>query len=520
MRIIITCFIFSTLSLSAQDYYGGENGKKLDWFVYYLSDKYVDSLDYNHLTDLAIKRVVQELDPYSSYQTKAEADDQLRKDHGLAPKGSGFNFYLLNGVKPIITYIAPQGPAEKQGLRNGNQLVAINNVPLLNKSANEIYALINNETQDEIDISYLDNYQQKKLVTLVKENIPYLSVESHYMLTKEIGYIKISRFTINTMKEFVPKIEALLQLGMKDLVLDFRGNNGGVKNQAIELADEFLSAAQLINYSEGQNMPKEEFLATEKGHFEKGKIVALADNVSASATEIFLGALQDWDRCLILGTPTYGKGLIQQSFKLGDGSTIRLTIGRFYSPLGRHLQKPLQDNWFSTQSDHIPSDGVLSKMKIDAQYKLKTKGSREIVIGQGGIYPDIYFVAPKENKLSFDRYNDKGHIYGFVVYQLDLNRDAYASRFSNSTAFRNDPTINRELASAFRKYIAFNGFKEGEDPSFGTPKSVIDKAKAWIAGQLWDENAYFELTNNYDTTLDKAIELIENNTFQELKIKY
>jgi len=339
LQILLVIGLFHSISSAQEKYYGGANGKKLDWVMYYLNENYVDSTDNDLLADIAIRRIVEELDPYSSYQSKQEFIDQTNKDQGFSSKGAGFNFYLLNGTQVIVTHITKNGPAEKAGLRKGEQIVNINGVAVQGKSHSQIDALINDATNDILTLNYFDKQKQFKTIAFTKENLPYYSIDSHYMLTDKIGYIKISRFNLNTMAEFNPALKGLIQQGMKELVLDLRGNYGGVKDQAVELADVFLKGNKLIHYAEGQNLSREDYLSTENGEFQKGKLLLLVDKNTASASEIFVAALQDWDRCLVMGTETFGKGLVQQSFGLGDSSALRLTIGRYYSPTGRSLQR-------------------------------------------------------------------------------------------------------------------------------------------------------------------------------------
>lgn len=510
-------------AINGQDqdkYYGGDNGKKLDWVMYYLTENYVDSTDNDFLADIAIKRIVEELDPYSVYQTKKELEDQNNKDNGFAPKGIGFNYYLLDGTRPIVTHITIGGPADKVGIKKGFQLHTINNKSLAGKNYNQISEMLHDEKDESLTLLFFDHDNNMNTYLLVKDNLPYYSVESGYMLTSKIGYIKISRFTQKTMEEVLAKIAALTYEGMENLVIDLRGNSGGVKDQAIQLADNFLNENKLIHTAEGFNIEKEDHNSTSKGSFKNGKLVILTDKWTASASEIFTAALQDWDRALVLGKPTFGKGLIQQSYKLGDGSAIRLTVGRFYTPQGRPLQKPMGENWFDEFKNSVPENGYISQMAIPSEYMSKTKGNRKIVAGKGGIFPDIYFNQPEPDMRAFNRYNDGGYIYGFASYYVAGNRKTITQRFSNSTQFRNDMAIDRELSEAFREYIAFNGFAEAKDPKdFGTPRVVIDKVKAWMAGQIWDDNAYYELTNNYDPIIAKAIEVLNDETFKTFRIK-
>jgi len=515
LLVIITVFITSNYSL-AQEYYGKMPGQKLDWVFYYLEQNYVDSLDNNKLADLAIQRVVQELDPFSSYQTKAEADAQLNKDNGVSAPGTGLQFYMIDRTTPVITYINKGGPAEKAGLKRGYKINRINGIATNGKSYNQITAMLNDTSYIELPIEYGDHSNQIYTTTIVKEYIPWYSVISNYMIDNRTGYIKLQSFTKNTVEECNKAIELLKSKGMQNLILDLRSNSGGVKDQSIALADEFLGGGKLINSSEGYNTAEEEHYSTTKGKFLDGKLICLTDNYTASASEIFLSAIQEWDRGLLLGFPTFGKGLIQQSYKLGDGSTIRLTIGRYYTPTHRNIQKKPNDNWFQELGITIPNGTAMHTLNLADSKFSQTESKRKIMTGTGGIYPDIYFVAVPENRIALDRYNTDGYIYDFTTHFIYQNRNMLLNKYASAEQFRADEKYMVEIGNNFKVYLSKNNFGEADDRDFGVPRNILDLIRSWIASQLWDDNAYYQLLNVTDQTVKKAMELFDDGTYDRI----
>lgn len=506
--------------VNAQEYYGGVEGQKLDWLFYYLQKNYVDSLDNSNLADLAIQRVVEELDPFSSYQSKEQVEAQMNHDQGLSSDLHGFQFYLIKGQKPIITYVSKNGPAEKAGLRRGFELLQVNNKPLSGLYKSEIQAIIDDTMYQQLKIDYLDLDGNRKTADYPKGYSPWFSVVSNYMLTDNIGYIKLYNFNKNTTDEFKYAIESLKSQGMQNLVLDLRNNSGGVKDQAISLADQFLEQGKLIHYEKGFNLEYSASHSTAEGVFKNGKVVCLTNDYTSSASEIFLAALQEWDRALLLGYPTYGKGLIQQSFKLGDGSNIRLTIGRYYSPLGRILQKPLNDNWFVNQIKLIPKDGILANALFDSNFFVQSHKGRVLVAGTGGIYPDVYFIDPQQNTVALDKYNSNGEIYRFTTNYIHQNRKSLTDKYSSIQDLFNDNTFLANLSKSFVAHLKEKNYPEANDANFGIPRNILDLSTTWIASQLWNDNAYYQAFNKNNPTIQKSIQMIEEDWFKKVGLNY
>ena len=375
---------FLTTSLQAQEptYYGGEAGKKLDWTVFYLNSHYVDSTDAERLTELAIIRMLQELDPFSKYQSKKQLDEQQKADQGIKNDGIGIKYYVINDTA-TITFIDAEGPSFSAGLLKGDKILAINGTNTVGQNFPFIDAQIIADRGRIINFKIRRNGQIRN-ISVTSEALFAASLDAGYKIVDNIGYIKLNRFTLKTFGEIEKAITDLKNQGAIHLIIDLRYNRGGVVKGATDLANQFLSDNKLIMSSEGQGFPKNEVFSTNEGFFKKGKVVILTNTSTASASEIFTGAMQEWDRALVMGEVTYGKGLIQQSYLLGDSSAVRLTIGRYYTPTGRILQRPYQydtqNDWlFQNIANAIYHEGKTIALDPPPGYLWKTKGVRSIV---------------------------------------------------------------------------------------------------------------------------------------------
>ncbi len=509
------------MTLESQKYYGGEDGRKLDWAISYIKDYYVDDVDSTLLVDEAIRTFVSMLDPNCSYESKEEAEIRKNKDKGIAPKSTGFKFYFVDANTATISRVIPQSPAEKAGLRRGYVINKVNGIIFNNDTYDEVKAILEDKKKDEIEITYVDYDRNVHTTILTKTSLPWFSVLSHYMVDNKTGYIKLRRFNSITVDEMLTSIESLKKSGMKNLILDMRNNNGGVKNVSIELADYFLPKDKLISYTDGANIDGEKFMSTDKSAFAKGKLICLVDDYTASASEIFLGALQDWDRCLIMGDLTYGKGTIQQSYRLGDGSTLRITIGKYYTPSGRHLHKQEEDNkWIEANKTHIPASGLTSEAKFSSDFFTKTMSGRRIATANGGIVPDMYYIPESDDRSTLKALDLKGNLYRFALTYAFRNRKQLLSKYTSASDFRKDQSFDASITDDIWQFYTQRGFEQFDDKDFVIPDNVYAQVRVWMADFLWDDSAYYELDNASDPLMQKAIEVINSRQFDKLKIKY
>lgn len=520
--ILMVCL--SNVYAQEAKYYGGEPAKKLDWTLFYLKSHYVDSIDSEQLVELAIKRMLAELDPFSYYQSKAALDAQQKRDEGIKNDGLGFRYYIIRDTV-TVTYLEETGPAKSGGLKRGDKLLSMDNNSLVGKN----YALLDEKleadkgTKVQFEILRQGNNQQ---LSIQSERLFEASVDAAYMLEKDIGYIKINRFTVKTVAEFQKAIKNLKTQGAAHLVLDLRGNLGGVVKGAIGLADEFLSADKLIMHADGNGFPKETYLATGEGNFEKGKVVILVNPKTASASEIFTAAMQEWDRALIIGELTYGKGLIQQSYLLNDSAAVRLTIGRYFTPTGRMLQRPYQfdstKDWvFQNIANAVYQDDFTIALDAPASNIFETKSGRKVLKGQGGIIPDIYLSERVTETPLLNQLNRLGLVYRFAVYHADKNRIVYQNKYPSGNAFRLDKQLDKKIETAYLSFLQ----DRLNDKEFlqsilnkPLPQTVINQIKAWIGPQIWESGSYYAVFNEVDPIVIRAIKAISNNSFEQIGI--
>ncbi len=319
-----------------------------------ISNLYVDTVNDKKLVETAIEAILKELDPHSSYIPKEEVDRVNEPLEGSF-EGVGIQFQMLEDTLLVVQTIAGC-PAEKVGVLPGDRIIYIGNelIAGVKMQNSDIMKRLRGPKGTEVTVKILRNGKAELMeFKIIRDKIPIYSVDASYMIDKEIGYIKINNFGSTTVSEFQKAFNTLQKKGMKHLILGLQGNGGGYLNAAIQLSDEFLDKNKMIVYTQGLNQPKSVAESTSIGSFEKGKLIVLIDEYSASASEIVSGALQDWDRAIIVGRRSFGKGLVQRQFPLIDGSMMRLTTARYYTPTGRSIQKPYKDGKDKYQRDLI-----------------------------------------------------------------------------------------------------------------------------------------------------------------------
>ncbi|MDP4266029.1 MAG: S41 family peptidase [Bacteroidota bacterium] len=526
MRKIYLAFLLIPVFSISYSQVPNMNYLKLQNTLNIISNAYVDTVNQNKLTEDAIIGMLKELDPHSVYLSKEElkkANEPLTGNFD----GIGVQFNLLYDTITVVMAISG-GPAEKVGVMAGDKIVKIDGENSTGKKISNSYVMkkLRGEKGTKVTISVFRKGVKGLLdFTITRDKIPLYSIDAAYMATPEIGYIKINGFAATTMKEFAEAIAKLKPQGLKHLILDLRGNGGGYLNIAIELADEFLDDNKVIVFTQGINSPKQVYSATDRGNFNTGKIVVLIDEGSASASEIVTGALQDWDRALVIGRRSFGKGLVQRPFELPDGSAIRLTTARYYTPTGRCIQKSYKDGVdkyykdFETRYKHgelMHKDSI----KFPDSLKYYTPNKR-IVYGGGGIMPDIFL--PLDTSKNSDYYFSlirKGIINKFTLSYVDNNRKMLKEKYPDLETFKK----NFEIDNKFINDLIEFGEKEGvkKDPKgLETSRSEIAlNLKGLIARDFWDMNAYFEITNPVNDVYKKAIEVIQDKTFDKMKIHY
>lgn len=387
LGIIIGVFVKGSLSFSGVF---SNNQDPILEMIEIVQSKYVDSLKNDSASIRLADYYLSQLDPHSVYIPPADlvdVNDQLAANL----KGIGIEFQQYRDSF-FVTYVLKDGPAEKGGVQLGDILLKANDTILLSGgtlNADEVRQKVKGREQSPLKLSILRNNKAVQ-IQLTRANIPITPIDAYYMINDTLGYIKLNKFADRTYEAFMQALEPLLQKGMKELVIDLRNNGGGLLSEAVAIADELLSGNKLIVYTQGAHSPRVDYYSKREGLFEQGKITILMNESSASASEVLAGALQDWDRATIVGTRSFGKGLVQQQFKLSNGGALRLTTAKYYTPLGRNIQRPYTSGKLAYEDDYIKrihedAIGIPDSNAKGASYKTP-KGN--LVYGGGGIYPN------------------------------------------------------------------------------------------------------------------------------------
>lgn len=470
----------------------------------YINRSYVDSVNTDSLVDYSITKMLEKLDPHTYYFPPQEAD-VARSQLESGFDGIGIEFNVFNDTLYVVTPLAG-GPSETVGIQSGDAIIKANNNKLTGKDANStnIFANLRGKRGTEVKLEVKRRgFKDLLKFTVVRDKIPQYSIDAAYLIEdKKTGYIKINRFTETTYDEFKQHMTDLKKQGMKQLLLDLRGNPGGYMDRATDIVDELVGGKDVIVYTDGKDVRNNrKTYAGNNGMFEKGAVVVMVDEGSASASEILSGALQDYDRALIVGRRTFGKGLVQQPIQLSDGSELRLTISRYYIPSGRSIQKPYEKGHLENYEHELDERGksgeffIADSIKNNPKMRFKTKGGR-LVYGGGGVTPDIF--VPR----------DTSHItrYLLELYGKNILRE-YALSYANT----NRKTLEKQPFSSFLngfvisdamledvKKLANSSEIKFNAAEFGRSKEFIKlQIKANIARHIWQRNMKNGLNNEF-----------------------
>lgn len=500
---------------------------KLQRALQFIHFAYIDELDDEKLVEDAIRGMLRELDPHSVYLSA----DQLRRANEPLEgsfEGIGIQFNLVNDTIIVVSPI-PGGPSERVGLMPGDKIVKINGEVSYGSQIDNQYVQdkLRGERGSKVDVAVFRAGVKELLdFTITRDRIPIFSVDAAFMATPEIGYIKINRFARTTMREYRDASKKLLQQGMKHLILDLNFNSGGYMDVAIDLADQFLEANKMIVYTEGHAAPRQEFKSTFRGNFKEGKVVVLINEGSASASEIVSGAIQDWDRGLIVGRRSFGKGLVQRPFELPDGSAIRLTTAAYHTPTGRNIQKPYDEGseeYYSDLSDRLSSGELVSPENISFPDSLKyyTKKNNRTVFGGGGIMPD-FFIPIDTTRMSdfYSRLIRRGIMNNFGIEYTNRHRAELSQKYPDISVFIDNFDVDETLFNDMLNYAADNNLVADESDYEDVEDIMKTQLKALIARNLFDTSAYTQVVMQNDEAFLRAISIIEDDTFGRLNIFY
>jgi carboxyl-terminal processing protease len=487
---------------------------KYDEVMHFINKMYVDTVKTSELEEEAIVAMMEELDPHSQYIPKEEFDavnDPLLGSF----EGIGVQFRIVEDTVTIVNTIKG-GPSEKVGIMAGDRIVYVDDSLVAGvKIKNEgVMRLLKGPKGTKVKVkNYRRGVTGLMEFTITRDVIPTYSVDIAYMLDDTTGYIKLSKFSATTHREFVNAAKKLKKEGMTQLVFDLRGNGGGYLNEAVDIVDEFLPKGSLVVFTEGRFRPKTEFKARKKGLLEDMPVTVLIDDESASASEIVAGALQDNDRGTIVGRRSFGKGLVQEQVMLSDGSAIRVTVARYYTPTGRCIQKPFTggklEDYLYESIDRYTNGELFSEDSIHLDTTLKyftPKG--KVVYGGGGIMPDVYVPLVNDStEYYFNRIVNLGILYQYAFdycdrHRQELNRFKTVADFDRS--FRvTDAMFNELVAQAEKK-----GIKGNEVERQVARREADILLKAYIARDLFDDEGFYPVYRPMDDVLQKALEVL------------
>jgi len=522
--ILITLLLFGSIIpfAHAQNSTYQLNTTKINQVLRSINDLYVDTVDFNKLTENAIVEMLKELDPHSAYLSAKESQQASEPLQGSFD-GIGVTFQLIKDTINVMEVLIG-GPSEKVGLMPGDKIIKVDTLVSTGKAINNAWVL-----------NHLRGVKGSKVIILVKRGrnpepieftitrgkIPMNSINVYFMADDKTGYIRLERFAATSQTEFDSAITKLKALGMKNLIFDLRGNGGGYLNVAFAIADEFIINGQMIVYTDNFRKTGETYKATKFGNFEEGKLILLVDEGSASASEIVSGAIQDWDRGLIMGRRTFGKGLVQKPLILTDKSELRLTISHYYTPTGRCIQKPYDDGIDSYQqelTERYKHGEYLTPDSISFPDSLKYyTPNKRVVYGGGGIMPDI-FIPMDTTKYSslFNELFRKGVFGAFTLDYMDSHRTELLTKYPTISDFKNNFQISDEMYNQLMDYAKKEGVNDSVPFNFTFRIGYFIKDEKKKLDSLYSNIEDLENSKEFDEML---IKYMKDSYSESLKLR-
>lgn len=492
---------------------GKVNGTgKIDAVFNYINKSYVDTVDMHQLVEEALSKIVQELDPHSAYIPASEMK-RLNEDMEGHFSGIGVSFYVLRDTI-VVTSIVPGGPSEAAGIKQWDRIVNVNDTLIAGKNITnaEVLKKLRGEKGSVVKLGIRrDNNPELINITVTRGDIPMNSVLAAYMQTKTIGYIRVGTFGFNTFNEFISALSKLKSQGAKSFVIDLRGNSGGSLEVVVAMVNEFLHKGDLIVYADGRNFPRQDSYANGSGTSKEDDVVVLIDELSASASEIFAGAIQDNDRGLVMGRRSFGKGLVQSQRNFPDGSAVRLTVARYYTPSGRSIQRKYEKGKYDEyemealnrymQGDYVNSDTASTLIPY------KTGGGRT-VYGGDGIMPDVFIARDTVGMNSyFNSIANRDYIQEYAVTYSDMNRNK----------LREFQTVDDLVRYLYRQPLLVNLVSFADNKGIRPRPYYIEESRklferhliSYIVRYFFGEESYFSVYLQDDTLLKNAVDYIE-----------
>ncbi|MDT0687735.1 S41 family peptidase [Autumnicola psychrophila] len=494
---------------------GNPKKQKLSRLIDYIDYEYVDDVNTDSIVDITVNKILENLDPHSVYIPSKEYDHVSESMKGDFV-GIGVSFHTVGDTIVVIQPLEG-GPSEKTGIRGGDRILYADGTRLFGKniSTDSIIGQLKGEEGSKVNLKVFRRGEENLLnFRINRGKVPLKSVDAAYMLTDKLGYLKINRFSETTYEEFDDALEELKKQGAKEIALDLRNNPGGYLSEAINIADEFLKDDKLILFTKNKSGSVEKTFAQREGDFENGKVYVLINEGSASASEVVAGALQDNDIGTIVGRRSYGKGLVQREMELGDGSAVRLTIARYYTPTGRSIQKPYGEDNKTYYNDYMRRyrNGELQSadsIHVEDALRYKTPGGK-IVYGGGGIIPDVF--VPKDLEAEKEQYMlllNGGFMGRFIFDLMEQDRDYYNS--ISQEEFEKQEMINDQVIKEFLRYG--RNQSPGINIQVKQYKPLLKQyLRAVMAQQLFGTNAFERIKNEGDRIIEKVIQLSKEKT--------
>lgn len=513
--------------MSQDDMTPQEAAQKFGTLMRYIGQLYVDSVSVEDLTEQAMVKMLEDLDPHSVYfsaEELKEADEPLNGNFD----GIGVQFNIFKDTIMVVSPISG-GPSERLGIRAGDRIVEVDgeNTAGIGITNRDVMKLLKGPKGTVVQVG-IKREGESELLTfdITRDKIPIYSIDAAHMVDKKIGYIKVSRFAKTTMDEFRDAILSLHDRGMKDLILDLQGNGGGMLRTAIAMSDEFLSDDKLIVYTEGRAFEREDTFAQYKGLFEKGRLVVLIDEASASASEIVSGAVQDWDRGLVVGRRSFGKGLVQRPMRLPDGSAVRLTVQKYYTPAGRCIQKPYDEGVEAYRKEKFERYEKGEFMTLDSldlpdSLMYKTRILEREVFGGGGILPDLFVPLDTTlNSPTFSRILRKGLCSKYALAEVDAHRTAWETRHASEDDFVRNMTFSDEEIAAFKSHVVDEGVEVDEEEWARSLPAIELRLKAFFGRNTYESKTFYRVIGGLNEALQEAIRVLNDGTFNAANLAH
>ena len=510
--LIFTLLCFLTHCSWAQTNKTFESGKKnMDYFLNVLDRLYVDTLDFNSLTEAGMKEIVTKLDPHSTYTTAKDVAASREPLQGSFD-GIGVTFQIIKDTINVIEVII-DGPSEKVGLLPGDKIVKVDTLVACGKDVtnNWVREYLRGKKGTKVTLFVKRGHNPELLeFTITRGKIPMYSINVSFMVDDKTGYIKLDRFAQTSLREFEQAFNKLKAQGMENLIFDLRGNGGGYLNTAFQIASQFIESGSMIVYTDNFRKTGEKYPASLSGLFRKGKLIVLVDENSASASEITAGAIQDWDRGLIMGRRTFGKGLVQKPVDLQNGAEVRVTISHYYTPSGRCIQKPYDDrkDYFKDISQRYEHGELFSPDSINFpdSLKYKTMKNKRTIYGGGGIMPDIFIPMDTTNYSAF--YNEvvrKGVVSSFVMNYLDEHRESIKQKYPTFADFKKSYQISNQMYDEFVEYARKEGVVDSAKFLFSSRLELFVKENKKELDSLYTSLSDLEKTDKLNTMIQDFI---------------